>query len=171
MTATGVWIQRRERIEKVVWEGRSYYRADWQGVRRHAARRLRDSGQSVICSLWALEDPVEDHLRIDAHDDPVVLPVEPPSPHVLPAPPGLLTGLAAVVAARSTPALGPLIMEEAAGLTLEWAPLARDLVTLDNDRLCLSNRLLPRDARRARPQPRARNARAPPSRFSRSSPT
>jgi hypothetical protein len=69
--------------------------------------------------------------------------MEPPSPRVLPAPPALLAGLAAVVAARSIPVLGPLIMEEAAGLRLEWAPLARDLVTLDNDRLCLSNRLLP----------------------------
>ena len=143
LTAAGVWIQRRERIEKVTWEGRSYYRADWQGVRRHTAGRLRDSGQSVICSLWAFEDPVEDHLRIDAHDDPVVLPVEPPSMQMLPAPPGLLTGLAAVVAARSLPVLGPLIMEEAAGLKLQWAPLARDLVSLDNDRLCVSNRLLP----------------------------
>jgi hypothetical protein len=143
LTAAGVWIQRRERIEKVTWEGRSYYRSDWQDVRRHTARRIRDSGQSVICSLWAFEDPVEDHLRIDAHDDPVVLPVEPPSPRVLAAPPGLLAGLAAVVAARSIPVLGPLIMEEAAGLRLEWTPLARDLVTLDNDRLCLSNRLLP----------------------------
>jgi hypothetical protein len=143
LTAPGVWIQRRERIEKVTWEGRSYYRRDWQDVRRHTAHRIRDSGQSVICSLWAFEDPVEDHLRIDAHDDPVVLPVEPPSPRVLPAPPALLAGLAAVVAARSIPVLGPLIMEEASGLRLEWAPLVRDLVTLDNDRLCLSNRLLP----------------------------
>lgn len=143
LTQPGVWIQRRERIEKVTWEGRAYYRHDWQGVLRHAARRIRDSGGSVICSLWAFEGPVEDHLRIDAQDALAVLPVEPPSPCVVPALPGVLAGLAAVVAARSLPVLGPLIMEEVAGLRLEWAPLTRDLVTLASDRLCLSNRLLP----------------------------
>jgi hypothetical protein len=55
----------------------------------------------------------------------------------------VLVGLAAVVAARSIPTLGPLIMEDAARLSLEWAPLAQDLVSLDNNCLRLSNRLLP----------------------------
>ena len=32
----GIYIQMRDGIEKVVWEGRPYYRAVWQGVRRHA---------------------------------------------------------------------------------------------------------------------------------------
>lgn len=143
LTGAGVWIQRREKIEKVTWEGRSYYRSDWQGVHRHTAHRIHESGQSVICSLWAFEGSVEDHLRIDPHDDLTVLPVEPPSPCVFPAPPGVLAGLGAVVAARSLPVLGPLIMKEVGSLRLEWAPLTRDLVSLDHEELRLSNRLLP----------------------------
>ena len=144
LTPAGAWIQRRGRIEKITWDGRAYYRPDWQGVGRHAPRRIRDSDGGVVCSLWAFEGPIEDHLRVDAEGETLtVLGVDPPSPSVLPATPAVLAGLAAVVAARSVSVLGPIIMDDVASLTLEWGPLTLDLVTIDGDRLRLSNRLLP----------------------------
>jgi hypothetical protein len=144
LTETGVWVQHRGRIEKIIWEKRAYYRPDWQGVLRHAARRIRDSEGGVVCSLWAFDGPVEDHLFVEANADRLtILTVAPPSPGVLPSAPGVLAGLAAVVAARSIPVLGPLIMEGVENLSLEWAPLTRDLVTLDEGCLRLSSRLLP----------------------------
>jgi hypothetical protein len=140
----GFWIQLRDGIEKVVWEGRPYYRTVWQDVRRLAPRRVRESEGRVLCSLCALGVDVEDHLRIDPESDAVeVLDPPPVIPGVILAPPAVLPGVAAAVAARSAPALGPFIMQVAAGLTLEWGPVARDLVALEGTRLRVSSRLLP----------------------------
>jgi hypothetical protein len=98
----------------------------------------------VLCSLVALGVDLEDHLRIDPEADTVeVLDPAPVVPGVILVPPAVLPGVAAAVAARSAPALGPFIMEVAAGLTLEWGPVARDLVALDGARLRVSSRLLP----------------------------
>src|SRR5437879_13912785 len=57
--AGGVWVQRRERVEKVVGAGRVYYRPDWQGVRRVAPRAVRDAGDTVRASLVALRRGLE----------------------------------------------------------------------------------------------------------------
>src|SRR5262249_30052758 len=78
LSETGVWIQIRDRIEKVVWQGRPYYRGAWQGVQRHAARRVRDADGHVLCSLWALGVALEDHLRLAP--DARVLDTLPPPP-------------------------------------------------------------------------------------------
>ena len=53
-----VWVQRRERIEKIVTRGRAYYRAEWQGVRRRTPRAIRDAGDTVRVSLT--EEPLDD---------------------------------------------------------------------------------------------------------------
>src|SRR5438094_141716 len=45
--AGGVWVQRRERGEKVVCAGRVYYRPGWQGVRRVAPRAGRRRARPV----------------------------------------------------------------------------------------------------------------------------
>jgi hypothetical protein len=149
-TREGVWVHLREGVEKVTWAGRRYYRPSWQGVARRTERRVRDAEGAVICSLWAFDEPLEDHLRLDTEGENVhVLAAEPPPPWQATGPPALLEGLAAVVAARTAPALGPFIAQGAAELTLVWAPLAGDLVTLRDGELCLSNRLPPLlDARR-----------------------
>ena len=67
----GIWIQMRDGIEKVVWEGRPYYRTVWQDVRRHAARRVREAEGRVLCSLCALGTDLEDHLRMDSRGDAI----------------------------------------------------------------------------------------------------
>jgi hypothetical protein len=140
----GIWIQMRDGIEKVVWAGRPYHRPLCQGIRRHAARRLRDHGGQIICSLHALGLDLEDHLRMDPRGEAIaVLPVEPLPPRVSDAPPGLLAGVAAAAAARSAPSLAPFILESAAELRLEWGPIERDLVMRAGDRLRVSSRLLP----------------------------
>lgn len=139
----GVWLQLRDGIEKVVWENRAYHREVCQGVPRHAARRVRDAEGSVVCSLWALGGCLEDHLRVDGSGDAVrILPGGPIDAAVVPCPLPVLTGVAAVVGGRSVPALGPFIMEAAAGLTLEWGPVRRDLIALDGARLRATSRLL-----------------------------
>jgi hypothetical protein len=140
----GIWIQMRDEIEKVVWEGRAYYREVWQGVRRHAARRVRESEGRVLCSLWALGTGLEDHLRMGSAGEAIeVLPLTPVAPRVVLAPSAVLSGVAAAVAARSAPALGPFVMEVAGELTLEWGPVGRDLIDIDGARLRVTSRLLP----------------------------
>lgn len=145
----GVWIQMREGIEKVVWEGRFYHRPVCQGVQRHAPRRIREAGDRVLCSLHALGADLEDHLRMDPRSDAIeIVPVGPDAAPVVPVPPAVLAGVAAAVAVRSAPALGPAIEAVARALTLEWGPVTRDLASLEGARLRVSQRLLP--AARAR---------------------
>jgi hypothetical protein len=144
MGRDGAWVQMRDRIEKVVWEGRPYYRPDWQGVERHVAHRLRDDRGRVLCSLHALGLDLEDHLQLDATGDTIeVLAVAPLPPDVVAAPPAVLPGVAAAVAARSAAPLAPFILEAGAALSLEWGPVVRDLVIRTGERLRVSNRLLP----------------------------
>src|SRR5207237_5587622 len=58
----GLYVQWRERVEKVVWRGRAYYREDWGAVRRRASLRVDDAADGVRCAPWALGAPLEDHL-------------------------------------------------------------------------------------------------------------
>ena len=140
----GVWIQMRDGIEKVVWQGRFYHRPLCQGVQRHAPRRIREAAGHVLCSLWALGLDLEDHLRMDASGDAVeVLPVGPDVAPAIAVPSTVLAGVAAAVAARSAPALGPPITAVARTMVLEWGPVTRDLARLEGARLRVSSRLLP----------------------------
>lgn len=139
----GIWIQMRDGIEKVVWNGRTYYRPVWQGVRRHAPRCLREVEGHVLCSLQVLGISLEDHLRMDPAGEAIeMLPVPPQLTGTLPAPTAVLSGVAAAVAARSAPVLGPFIRAAAAELILEWGPVAGDLTAIDGTRLRVTTRLL-----------------------------
>jgi hypothetical protein len=139
----GVYVQARERVEKVVWRGRAYYRPDWQGVERQATHRVRDADGRVRCSLWALGTALEDHLVLAA--DGVVLEVHAPAaddetPRALPA--AIVRGVVAVVAAASAAPLAASIRAVAGALAFEWAPLAGDIATVDGPRARVGTRLL-----------------------------
>src|SRR5207245_271807 len=70
---------------KVVFRGAAYYRPDWQSVVRQAPKRVRDVPEGVLCSLWALGRPVEDHLLLASEGD--LLRVLEPVVHECPARP------------------------------------------------------------------------------------
>jgi hypothetical protein len=138
----GVYVQSRERIDKLVWGGRVYYRSDWQGVQRHAAHRVHDAGDRVRASLWVLDAVLEEHLVLAA--DGTVLAAALPVPDDAPSrpvAPEVAAGLAAVVVAASAPPLAAWLRGVAAGLRFEWAPMSGDLAVLDGDRARLSQRL------------------------------
>jgi hypothetical protein len=145
----GVFVQSRARIEKLGWQGRAYYRADWQGVQRRAPHRVHDVGDRVHGSLWALDTALEDHLVLAP--DGRVLAAALPAPEAeprRPLAPSVLTGLVAVVVAASAPPLAAAIRAVAAGLALEWVPLAGEIAVLAEGRAEISTRLRRALARR-----------------------
>jgi len=142
ITPEGACVQARERIEKVVWRGRTYVRADWQGVERHAAHRVRDVAGAVCCSLWALGTALEDHLVLTAAGDVIAAPEPATTGSVAPVDPELAAGLIAVVVASSAPALADAIRAVAAELTFSWVPLAGELATLTGEHARLSSAML-----------------------------
>jgi hypothetical protein len=140
--ADGLSVQLRGRVEKVVFHGAAYYRLDWQGIVRHAPRRVRETREGVVCSLWALGRPLEDHLLLSA--DGTLLRVLEPGPVACVAramPPAVAVGVGATVAVGSAPALAPFIRSAAGACALEWGAVARDLVALGPDRIRVSERL------------------------------
>jgi len=135
-------VQRRERIEKVVWRGITYYRPDWQGVVRHAPRRITDTGGGVSCGLWALEQPLEEHLRLGASGDlSEIVAAEPAPAASRPLPPDVWPGVVATVAARAAPPLGPFVEGVGGAFSLEWGPVARDVINVGRGRVRLTARL------------------------------
>ncbi|MGH7303740.1 MAG: hypothetical protein ACRELZ_10645, partial [Candidatus Rokuibacteriota bacterium] len=105
-----LYVQRRERIEKVVWRGIAYYRPEWQGVVRHAPRRIVDAPDGVRCGLWALGLPLEDALRLRADGDlETILAGEPAPAASRLVSPGVWAGVAAVVAARGAAPLASFV--------------------------------------------------------------
>src|SRR5438094_2483670 len=156
--AGGVWVQRRERVEKVVGAGRVYYRPDWQGVRRVAPRAVRDAGDTVRASLVALGRVLEDHVVL--RSDGGLLEVRtPPSdpPQIAPLAPEVVAGLVATVVATSAPALAPWIAGVARDVEFQWGPVHADLVEVRDARVRLSHRLRRAlgDAVRGRPRAEA----------------
>jgi hypothetical protein len=156
--AAGVYVQRRARVEKVVARGVAYYREDWQGVRRHAPRRLRDDGDVVRASLWALGEPVAEHLVLTPAGDVVEI-LEPPAPPDAGArlADEIVAGMAGIVMAQSAPALAPFIDGVARGLRVQWGPVPRDLIAVDGGvtmslalRALIARRLRQAAGRRAR---------------------
>lgn len=142
VAADDLYVQLRGRVEKIVWRGTAYYRPDWQSVVRHAPRRIRDAPDGVRCSLWALERAVEDHLRLTADGDLVeVLAVEPLPAATRLMPSAIWEGVVATVAARSAGALAPFIESGGGAFSLEWGPVARDLVLIGRGRVRISGRL------------------------------
>jgi hypothetical protein len=138
----GVYVQTRERVEKLVWRGRAYYRDVWQGVERHAVHRLRDDGERVVGALWALGGPIEDHVVLSRAGD--VLEIHAPAAAAEPScplAPATAAGLVAIVVAASAPPLAAAIRAVAGGLVFEWAPLDGDLAALDDGRARVSTAL------------------------------
>jgi hypothetical protein len=140
-----LYVQRRDRIEKVVWRGITYYRPQWQDVVRHTPRRIVDAPDGVRCGLWALSRPVEDALLLRPDGDlAAILAVEPSPASSRPVPDPVWAGVAAVVAAHAAAPLAPFVETAAGAFSLEWGPVARDLVQIGRGRVRISARL--RDA-------------------------
>lgn len=140
--APGVWVQLRHQVEKVVIHGAPFYRRGWQGVERRETRVVRDEGDRVICSLWALGRPLEDRLILEPSGELIetrepAIDARPPAP--LPA--VWRTPLAVLIARESAAALGPTIAEATSALALEWGPVPGDLVATEPGRARLSRRL------------------------------
>jgi len=140
--ADDLYVQARERIEKVVWRGGAYYRPDWQGVARHSPRRIVEAPDGVRCVLWALGQPLEAHLLLGRDGDLVtVLAAEPAAAMSRPLPATVWSGVVAAVAARCAPPLAPFVESVAASLSLEWGPVALDLAQIVPGRVRISDRL------------------------------
>ena len=139
----GIYVQRRERIEKIVAGGRGYYRPDWQGVTRRTPRLVRDAAGTVRASLQLLGVVLEDHVVLDPEGAVLERPAPPPDrPGTRPFSPPLVNGLVAVVAAGSAPPLDPFIRRVAASLAFEWGPVAADFVDVAPARVRVSPRLV-----------------------------
>ena len=140
--ADDLYVQARERIEKVVWRGGAYYRPDWQGVARHSPRRIVEAPDGVRCVLWALGRELEAHLLLRRDGDLVtILADEPPAAESRPLPAAVWSGVVAAVAARCAPPLASFVESVAASLSLEWGAVALDLAQFVPDRVRISDRL------------------------------
>jgi hypothetical protein len=137
-----LYVQGRDRIEKVVWRGVTYYRPEWQDVVRHTPRRIVDAPDGVRCGLWALSRRIEDALLLRPDGDlAAILAVEPPPAASRPLPDRVWAGVAAVVAARGAAPLASFVESVAGAFSLEWGPVARDLVQIGRGRVRISERL------------------------------
>lgn len=141
--ADDLYVQLRGRIEKIVWRGSAYHRPDWQGVVRHAPRRVRDADDGVRCGLWALGQPLADHLVLAPDGELraiLAMPAAAGGP-VLPAPPEVWPGVVAAVVARSAAPLAASIRAVAAGLGLRWSALGGALARVEGEHVSAEIRL------------------------------
>ena len=140
--AAWVTVQLRQDIDKVVADGVTFFRPEWQGIARREARVIRDDGERVVCSLWALGGPLEDRLVLDRAGEileapPVSTREMPPAP----LPPVWNSALGDLIGRESAPALGPAIVEVLRHTALEWGAVPGDLVRAWERRIRLSARL------------------------------
>jgi hypothetical protein len=146
-----VYVQWRERIEKVVWRGHAYSREDWGPVRRRAPLRVDDTAEGVRCALWALGEPIEDHLLLapDGHLRAVRAPAAGDEP-ARPLHPAIRDGVIAIVVARSAAPLAEAIREVTASLAFTCGPVAGDLARVERAEARLSTVLARAITRRLR---------------------
>ncbi len=138
----GLYLQLREGVEKVVFNGRTYHRRRWQSVIRSEARVVRDAGRHVVCSLVVLGAPVEDHLILDPEGEVAEIPlIAPESGPVEPLSRAWRDVLGALLAHQSAPALGPWLTDALRTLDLEWGPVSEDLISIRGGRAVLSLKL------------------------------
>ena len=143
----GLYVQLRDGVEKVAWEGRTYYRAEWQGLRRREHRVVRpiataDGRRRFVVGLVALGRPLEDHLVLGENGEPVDR-VAPDAATAAPdaeaplAPPWR-DALASLVPLDATPLLASALAAAWPALDVAWGPVTRDLVEVRGERLRLS---------------------------------
>jgi hypothetical protein len=140
--APGVSVQLRQEIDKVVLDGTTFYRRDWQGVIRREPRVVRREGDRVVCSLSALGRTIEDRAILDTTGE--LIEARPPAPD--PAPPSPLPpvwsqALADVIAHESAPALNGAVRDEMAGLVLQWGGVTGDLLCVERTTVTVSRPL------------------------------
>jgi len=136
-------VQLRQGVDKVIADGVTFYRPEWQGIARRDARVIRDEGERVVCSLWAMGGPLEDRLVLDRSGEIVEAPTArapevPPSP----LPPVWNSALGDLIARESAPALGSTVREVLRDTPLEWGAVPGDLLRVWERRIRLSARLL-----------------------------
>jgi hypothetical protein len=135
-------VQLRQDIDKVVADGVTFYRSEWQSIARREARVVRTEGERVICSLWALGGPLEDRLVLDRSGEIL----EAPAAHTREVPPAPLppvwnSALGDLISRESAPALGESIREVLSATPLEWGTVPGDLLRAWDRRIRLSARL------------------------------
>jgi hypothetical protein len=140
--APWVTVQLRQDIDKVVADGVTFYRPEWQGIKRREPRVIRHEAERVVCSLWALGGPLEDRLTLDHSGEildapPARAPEVPPAP----LPPVWNSALGDLISRESAPALGPAIVEVLRETPLEWGAVPGDLMRPWERRIRLSARL------------------------------
>jgi len=141
-----IYVQRRARIEKVVWRERTYWRERWGNVRRWAPLRVDDDGGSTRCALWALGRVLEEHVRVDVDGRPMPASRSPgarsmgnrgprTSGGVLsterPVATAIREGVVSLIVAKSAPPLAQALHDEAATLAWTVGHVDRDLVQVD----------------------------------------
>jgi hypothetical protein len=145
--ATGLYVQLRDGVEKVAWEGRTYYRTEWQGLRRREHRVVRpvatpDGGRRFVAGLVALGRPLEDHLVLDERGDPADCPAPAATDGAeAPLAPVWREALASLVPLDATPLLAPALAAAWQAFDVGWGPVVRDLVEARGTRLRLSTAL------------------------------
>ena len=138
----GIYVQLRDGVEKVAFKARAYYRRQWQSVIRREPRVVREEGARVICSLWALGAPVEDHLVLDTDGEVMEIPErKPEAGPVEPLSSPWRIALGTLLAHQSAPALGPWLPEALRALRLEWGPVTGDLWSVSGEHIILSLKL------------------------------
>lgn len=127
-----VYLQARERIEKVVWRGRAYYREEWGAIRRRAALRVEDERDGLRCGLWALGARIEDHLllTLDGGVRAIVAPLVAKVP-LTSLRPAIRDGVIAMVIALSAPPLAEAIRAETAALRFTCGAVEAELARVD----------------------------------------
>lgn len=145
----GTYVQLRDGVEKVQWEGRTYLRTEWQGLVRREHRVIRrttgsEGRPAYVAGLEALGQPLEDHLLVDARGEvlarlaPTLVADETPDA-ALAAPwrealPALLSLAATPLLATAVPAVWP-------ALEVVWGTVPRDLIEVRGRTLRLSRTL------------------------------
>ncbi len=132
----GVCVQLRDGVEKVWWDGRTYYRREWQGLHRREHRVIRTAGSPVgerrfVAGLEAGGRPLEDHVVLDARG----LVIERLAPPVTGSEPEADTPLAEpwrealgeLIRLDATPLLATAIDAVWPHIGLVWGTVPRDL--------------------------------------------
>ena len=136
------YVQWRDaRVEKVVWQSRTYFRADWGTVRRHAPLRVHDEDDGVRCSLWAFGSPLAHHLVLDPDGTPhVVARGEASAGHARRLTPSVRDGLIALVVALSAPPLAAPLRDVAADLAFTVGPVSFELAEVTGSEVRIAKR-------------------------------